>query len=156
MRTELESPMINHHLAALIAVATVLSLGHTVDHAIRDDLPWPSAALIAFVLVNLVLYGAVGTGLYRYVKGTVGPRFWAIFAFAGVLFGWAAHLSPFTEQPPSYILSAYNHGLAGWLALGVLLVLMLVMSVAGVYAAYLWRRGVQRSHRDRRSANKEL
>jgi hypothetical protein len=90
------------------------------------------------------------------VKGTVGPRFWTIVAFAGVLFGWAAHLSPFTEQPPSYILSAYNHRLAGWVALGVLLVLMLVMSVAGVYAAYLWRREVQRSHRDLRNANKSV
>ena len=57
-----------------------------------------------------------------------------------MLFGWAAHLSPFTEQPPSYILSAITQGLAGWVALGVLLALMLVMSVAGVYAAYLWRR----------------
>jgi hypothetical protein len=156
MPTEPKSPTINHHLVALIAVATLLSLGHTADHAVRDDLRWPSAELIAFVLVNLVLYGAIGTGLYLYVKGTVGPRFWTIVAFAGVLFGWAAHLSPFTGQPPAYILSAYNHGLAGWVALGVLVVLMLVMSGAGVYAAYLWRRGVQRSHRGRRSANQKL
>jgi hypothetical protein len=156
MPTEPKSPMINHRLVALIAVATLLSLGHTADHAVRDDLRWPSAELIAFVIVNLVLYGAIGTGLYLYVKGTVGPRFWTIVAVAGVLFGWAAHLSPFTEQPPAYILSAYHHGLAGWVALGVLWALMLVMSVAGVYAAYLWRRGVQRSHRDLRSANKKL
>ena len=156
MPTEPQSPMINPHLVALIAVATLLSLGHTADHAVRDDLRGTSAELIAFVIVNLVLYGAIGTGFYRYVKGTVGPRFWTIVAFTGVLFGWAAHFSPFTEQPPSYILSAYNHGLAGWVALGVLLALMLVMSVAGVYAAYLWRRGVQRSHLDHRSANKEL
>jgi hypothetical protein len=156
MPTEPKSPMINHHLFALIAVGTLLSLGHTVDHAVRDDLRWPSAELIAFVIVNLVLYGAIGTGLYLYVKGKVGPRFWTVFAFAGVLFGWAAHLSPFTEQPPSHILSAYNHGLAGWVALGVLLALMLVMSVTGVYAAYLWRRGVQLSNLDLRGANKEL
>ena len=143
MPTEPKNQIINHNLVALIAVGTLLSLGHTADHAIRDDLRWPSAELIAFVIVSLVLYGAIGTGLYLYLKGKVGPRFWTIFAFAGVLFGWAAHFSPFTEQPPSYILSAYNHGLAGWVALGVLLALMLVMGVAGVYAAYLWRRGVQ-------------
>jgi hypothetical protein len=41
-------------------------------------------------------------------------------------------------------------------ALGVLVALMLVMSVAGVYAAYLWRREVERSNRDLRSANKAL
>ena len=142
MLTEPKSQMINHNLVALIGVGTLLSLGHTADHAIRDDLRWPSAELIAFVIVSLVLFGAIGTGLYLYAKGKVGPRFWTIFAFAGVLFGWAAHFSPFTEQPPSYILSAYNYGLAGWVALGVLLALMLVMGVAGVYAAYLWRRGV--------------
>jgi len=156
MPTEPKSQMINRNLVALIAVGTLLSLGHTADHAIRDDLRWPSAELIAFVIVSLVLYGAIGTGLYLHVKGKVGPRFWTIFAFAGVLFGWAAHFSPFTEQPPSYILSAYNYGLAGWVALGVLLALMLVMGVAGVYAAYLWRRGVQASNLDLRIANKKL
>jgi hypothetical protein len=156
MTTESKGQMMNRKLLTLIAVGTLLSLGHTADHAIRDDLRWPLAELIAFVTVSLVLYGAIGTGLYLYVKGTVGPRFWTIFASAGVLFGWAAHLSPFTEQPPAYILSAYNHGLAGWVALGVLVALMLVMSVAGVYAAYVWRRRVQRGNRDLRSANKKL
>jgi hypothetical protein len=156
MPTEPKSHMINHNLVALIAVGTLLSLGHTADHALRDDLRWPSAELLAFVLVNLVLYGAIGTGLSLYVKGKVGPRFWTLFACAGVLFGWAAHFSPFTDQPPASTLSAYNHGLAGWVALGVLLALMLVMSVAGVYAAYLWRRGVQGSTPDRRIANNKL
>ncbi|HEX9145488.1 MAG TPA: hypothetical protein VGA09_14540 [Candidatus Binatia bacterium] len=98
------------------------------------------------MIVSLVLYSAIGTGLYLYAKGKVGPRFWTIFAFAGLLFAWAAHFSPFTEQPPSYILRAYNYGLAGWVALGVLAALMLVMGVFGVYAAYLWRRGVQASN----------
>jgi hypothetical protein len=148
--------MMNRKLLTLIAVGTLLSLGHTADHAIRDDGRWPSPAPIGFVIVSLVLYGAIGTGLYLSAKGTVGPRFWAIVAVAGLLFGWAAHFSPFTEHPPSYILSSYDHGLTGWVARGVLLALMLVMSVAGVYAADLWRRAVQRSHRDLRSANQEL
>jgi hypothetical protein len=138
--------MMNRKLFTLIAVGTLLSLAHTADHAIRDDLHWLSPELIAFVIVSLVLYSAIGTGLYLYAKGKVGPRFWTIFAFAGLLFAWAAHFSPFTEQPPSYILRAYNYGLAGWVALGVLAALMLVMGVFGVYAAYLWRRGVQPSN----------
>jgi hypothetical protein len=61
-------------------------------------------------------------------------------AAAGLLFGWAAHVSPVTEQPPSSILRAYNNALAGWGALGVLVALMLVMGVVGGYAAYQWRR----------------
>jgi hypothetical protein len=156
MTTESKGHMMNRKLLTLIAVGTLLSFGHTADHAIRDDLRWPSPALIGLVIVSLVLYSAIGTGLYLSAKGKVGPRFWTIVAVAGLLFGWAAHFSPFTEQPPSYILSAYNYGLTGWVALGVLLALMLVMGVAGVYAAYLWRREVQRSHRDLRSANKAL
>ena len=142
MATEFKGQMMNRKPFTLIVVGTLLSLGHTADHAIRDDLRWLSPELIAFVIVSLVLYSAIGTGLYLYAKGKVGPRFWTIFAFAGLLFGWAGHFSPFTEQPPSYILRAYNYGFAGWVALGVLVALMLVMGVFGVYAAYLWRRGV--------------
>jgi hypothetical protein len=130
--------MINQKLVALIAAGTVLSLGHTADHVIRDNLRWPSTELFALVVVSAVLYGGISAGLFLYAKGKVGPRFWTIFAFAGVLFGWAAHFSPFTEQPPSLILRAYNYGLAGWIAVGVLSALMLVMGLAGVYAAYLW------------------
>jgi hypothetical protein len=135
--------MISRKLVALIAAGALLFFAHTADHAIRDNLRWPSTELFIFAIVSLVVYGAIGAGLYLYAKGRVGPRFWAIFAFAGVLLGWAGHFSPFTEQPPSYILSAYGYGFAGWLALGVLLGLMLVMGIAAVYAAYLWWRSNQ-------------
>jgi hypothetical protein len=132
--------MVNTKLVGLIAAATLLSLAHTADHMMRDDLRWPSLELLAFAIVSLVLYGAIGVSLYLYVKSKLGPRFWTLFAFAGVLFGWVAHFSPFTEQPPSFILHAYDYGLAGWLAVGVLSALMLVMGITGVYAAYLWGR----------------
>ncbi len=134
--------MVDRKLVALIAAGTLLSLGHNADHVIRDDLHWPSTELLVFVIVGLLLYGAIGVSLYLYVKGKVGPRFWTFFAFAGVPFGSAAHFSPFTGQPPSFILRAYSYAPAGWLAVGVLSALMLVMAAAGVYAAYLWRYGV--------------
>jgi len=130
--------MINQKLVALISAGTLLSLVHTADHVIRDNLRWPSTEFFALVVLSVVLYGGISASLFLYAKGKVGPRFWTVFAFAGVLFGWAAHFSPFTEQPPSFILQAYNYGLAGWTAVGVLSALMLVMGVAGVYAAYLW------------------
>lgn len=135
--------MVNRKLIALIATGTLLSLGHTADHVIRDDLRWPSTELLVFVIFSLILYGAIGVCLYLYVKGKVGPRFWTFFAFSGVLLGWAAHFSPFSEQSPSFILRTYDYGLAGWVAVGVLSALMLVMMVAGVYAAYLWRHAVR-------------
>ncbi len=137
--------MINQKLVALIAAGSLLSLGHTADHVIRDGLRWPSTELFALVIASVVLYGAIGVGLFLYVKGKVGPRFWTVFAFAGVLFGWAGHFSSFTEQPPSFILRAYNYSLAGWVAVGVLSALMLVMGAVGVYAAYLWGRAVEAS-----------
>lgn len=128
--------MVNTRLVSLIAAATLLSLGHNADHMMRDELRWPSSQLVAFAIVSVVLYGAIGASLYLYAKGKLGPRFWT-------LFGWAGHFSPFTEQPPSFILRAYGYGLAGWVAVGVLSALMLVMGITGVYAAYLWGRRVQ-------------
>ena len=136
--------MTNNKLLALIGVATLLSAAHMVDHAIRDELSrWPPGDLAVFAIVTVVLYGAIAAGIYLYVKGTVGPRFWAVFSFLGVLLGWASHFSPFTDQPVSYILNAYNYGLAGWLAVGVLVALMLALAATGVYAAVLWRSKVR-------------
>ena len=141
--------MTDRALVRPIAIATLLSLGHTADHVIRDNLRWPSAELGAFVGVSLVIYGAIGLGLYLYVRGKVRPRFWTVFAIAALLFGWVAHFSPFTDQPPSYILGSYNYSLGGWVALGVLVALMLVMALAGAYAAYLWRREIAAARRKR-------
>ena len=98
-------------LVALIAAGTLLFLGHTVDHAIRDELRWVSPELLVFALIDLVVFGAIGASLYLYRKGKVGPRFWAVLAFTGVVLGWAGHFSPFTAQGPSYILGAYGYGL---------------------------------------------
>ena len=112
--------MINQKLVALILAGTLLSLVHTADHVIRDNLRWPSTELVVLGVVSIVLYGVIGTGLFLYTQGKMGPRFWTLVAFAGLLFGWAAHFSPFTEQPPSLILRAYHYGLAGWIAVGVL------------------------------------
>jgi len=65
----------NRKLVALIAAATFLSLGYTADHLLRDDLRWPSTEFLVFVLVSLLLYGAIGVSLSLYVKGKGGPRF---------------------------------------------------------------------------------
>jgi hypothetical protein len=64
-----------------------------------------------------VIYVVGGGGLYLYVKGTIGPRFWAIVGGIGVVLGWLGHFSPFTDQPPRYILGAYASSAAGWFAL---------------------------------------
>jgi hypothetical protein len=91
-----------------------------------------------------VIYVVGGGGLYLYVKGTIGPRFWAIVGGIGVVLGWLGHFSPFTDQPPRYILGAYASSAAGWFALAWLIMLMLVLIVATVYATHLSIRASSR------------
>ena len=131
-------------LMTLVVLATIFSLGHTADHVARDGLRWPlTLESVPFIIISLVIYAIIGFGLYLYLKNKVGPRFWAIVAGIGVAFGWLAHFSPFTNQPPQYILRAYESAAAGWLALGCLVALMLVLIIAAIYAGYLWARSSQ-------------
>jgi hypothetical protein len=131
----------DRRLVTLVGLAAVLSLGHTADHVARGDLPWPpTAASLPFILTTLALYGGVGWGLSLYVQHKVGPRFWALVAGLGVVVGWLAHFSPWTEQPPRSIVAAYPSAAAGWLALGCLVALMLVLLLTATYAGALWMR----------------
>jgi hypothetical protein len=133
--------MRDKRLTALIVLATIFSLGHTTDHVLRGDLRWPfTADSVAFIVISLTVYTLIALGLYFYWKNKVGPGFWAVFASVGALFGWFAHFSPFTDQPPRYIFDSYASASAGWLALLSLIALMLVLIVAAVYASYLWAR----------------
>jgi hypothetical protein len=100
---------------------------------------------VPFVVVSLVIYGVLGTGLFLYTKNKVGPRFWTIISVLGLGFGWLSHFSPYTDQNTKVIQDAYQSALAGWLALTCLVTLMLVLIVGAVYAGYQWmcetRRG---------------
>jgi len=121
------------------------NLGHTADHIARGDLTWPlTAPSLPSVIITLAIYAVLGFGLYFYVTNKVGPGFWAIAAGIGVLFGWLAHFSPFTDQTPQYICSAYKTPGIGWLALLWLVALMISLIVAGLYAEYLWARQPKR------------
>jgi len=132
-------------LLALIILVTILSLGHTADHIARGDLSWPlSVSSLPSVIITVAIYAVLGFGLYFYLTNKVGPGFWAIAAGIGVLFGWLAHFSPFTDQTPQYICSAYKTPAIGWLALIWLVALMISLIVAGLYAEYLWARQPQR------------
>jgi hypothetical protein len=141
----------DRRLIALVGVVAALATAHNVDHVARGDVPWPpTAGSIAFVAVTLVIYGLIGVGLALYRRGSVGPRFWAIAAGAGAVFGWLGHFSPFTDQPPAHILGAYRSPVAGWLAVVTLVLLMVTLMVATAYAGYLW--GLERRHPTRSSA----
>ena len=125
--------MADKRLITLILLAAVLYLGHAADHMARGDIRWPlGVESLPFILVSVAIYALIGFGLYFYRKNKIGPRFWAIFAALGAAFGWLGHLSPFTEQPPSYIFGAYQSAWAGWLAFGCLGALMLTLIAAAV------------------------
>jgi hypothetical protein len=134
---------VSKSLVGLVLLATVLSLGHTIDHIARGDLGWPlGLQSLPFIVVTLAIYGTIGGGLYLYLSGKVGALFWAIIGALGIALGWLAHFSPFTDQPLRYIFGSYRSQAAGWLALGCLVALMIVMAFAAVHAVLLWRRGL--------------
>jgi hypothetical protein len=61
----------------------------------------------------VVTYGVLGLGLVLYRTQRVGPRFWTMVGLVGLAFGWLAHFSPFTDQPPAVILAAHPSRWAG-------------------------------------------
>ena len=89
-------------LATLVSLIATLNALHAVDHIIRGDIHWPldGPSGEAFVLITVVTYGVLGLGLVLYRTHRVGPRFWTMVGLVGLAFGWLAHFSPFTDQPP--------------------------------------------------------
>jgi hypothetical protein len=131
-------------LTTLVNVIATLNALHAVDHIIRGDVHWPlDGPSVAFVLITVVTYGVLGLGLVLYRTQRVGPRFWVLVGLMGLAFGWLAHFSPFTDQPPAVILAAYTSRWVGGFALACLLALMLVVLSVTVYAGWLWRTTAQ-------------
>lgn len=118
----------------LLALLTVFVTAHNVDHVIRDGVSLP------LIVVVGVIYALVAAVFYLLLANKVGVRFFTIGSVAGFAFGWFAHLSPYTVQPPAVILAAYRSPLAGWLALSALLGIMLTLAAIAVYSSYRWSR----------------
>lgn len=128
-------------LSILAALILVLVVGHDVDHLVRGDYRFETFADgVPVVAVTLVKYAALGFGLFLYVKGRLGPGFWAIAAGIGVVLAWLAHFSPFSEQTPQFIYRAYESPVAGTLAVAWLAALGLALLATTLYALVLWAR----------------
>jgi len=135
------TPAADRRLVVLVVLVAILALGHIADHVARGDLHWPlTAQSLPLLLFTFAIVAIIGLGLALYLTGKVGPLFWAVIGGIGVAVGWLGHFSPFTGQPPRYILHAYGSAAMGWLALGWLMALMLVLIIATIYAGYLWAR----------------
>ena|SRR5215467_11356561 len=133
--------MADRRLVVIVILTALLSLGHTADHICRGDVRFSlTIESVLTIIFNVAIYAAIGIGLYLYLKRRIGPLFWAFFAGAGLGALWLGHLSPFTDQPPQYILRAYDSAAAGWLALACLFALALALIAGALYAEYLWAR----------------
>ena len=79
-------------LLVLAVIATLFSIGHHIDHIVRGNhVGWPLIPQITPFTVSLGFYPVIALGFYLYIRGRVGPRFWAILSILGVLFVGLLH-----------------------------------------------------------------
>ena len=133
--------MHDHRFIKLLGVIALLNVLHLIDHILRGDFHWPiDEQSVGFMFVATVILGGMALGVLLYRAGLVGPRFWTIVGMLGLGLGWLSHFSPMTDQPLSVIYQGYAAPWAGAMAIGSLLLLMLSVFGATVYAGYLWTR----------------
>ena len=126
-------------LLVLAVIATLFSIGHHIDHIVRGNhVGWPLIPQITPFTVSLGFYPVIALGFYLYIRGRVGPGFWAILSLLGVLFVGLLHFGPLAVEPPKDILAAYSNPVTGWLAFGWLLVFLIVLVVTTTYSCRLW------------------
>lgn len=133
--------MPDHRLIQLLAAIAILNALHLVDHIFRGDFHWPiDEQSIGFLVVATVILGGMGVGVLLYRAGRVGARFWTIVGLLGFGLGWFSHFSPMIDQPLSVIYQGYTDPWAGVLAIICLVLLMMCILGATVFAGYLWKQ----------------
>ena len=133
--------MPDHRFIKLLGVIALLNVLHLIDHILRGDFHWPlDEQSVGFMVVATVILGGMALGVLLYRAGLVGPRFWTIVGMLGLGLGWLSHFSPMTDQPLSVIYHGYTAPLAGVMAIGCLLLLMLSVFGATTFAGFLWMR----------------
>lgn len=131
--------MLYKWLVALAVLATLLGIGHHIDHIVRGNhVGWPLTETVTPFTFSLGFYLPVLTGLYLSRMDKVGPRFWAIVAGFGILFVGLTHFGPVAVEPPSDIINQYELPVIGWAAFGLLVAFLAVLAFAVLYAAYLY------------------
>lgn len=137
-------PRSSDTLEQLILAIAVLNGLHALDHVVRGDFHWPiDEQSIGFIVVIAAISLVLGLGLIGYRRRVIGPRFWAVIGLGGLSFGWLSHFSPFTDQPLSAIFHAYHSVLAGGVAVGILVVLMMTVLLATIQALVRWGTSVR-------------
>jgi hypothetical protein len=133
--------MQNRILYALIFLATFMSLGHHIDHAIRgNNVGWPLTEHVTPFTYSLGIYPLILLGLYLYVSGRVGEGYWAILSGSGALFVAWIHFGPAAVEPPADIINLYEPQIVGWLAFAWLVVFVMVLVGTCLYELRSWLR----------------
>jgi hypothetical protein len=126
-------------LYLLTYLAAGMSLGHHLDHLIRQNaVGWPVANEVNAFTMSLVIYPIIVAGLLAYRAGRVGPGFWALVSGGGAIFVSAVHFGPAAVEPPELILGHYDSPILGWLAFAWLAVFVTVLAVTSLYETRVW------------------
>ena len=125
----------------LVVLATLMSIGHHVDHIIRGNhVGWPLTAHLTPFTYSLGVYPLILLGLYLYRSKRVGPGYWPLLSGAGALFVAAIHFGPTAVESPSDIIALYEPRIIGWLAFAWLVIFVAVLVVNSLYEGYAWYR----------------
>jgi hypothetical protein len=140
----------NTYVVRLAALATLLSVGHHIDHIFRGNhVGWPLSGEVTPFTYSFGFYPIILLGFSLYRTNRIGPWFWAITAGPGALFVGLTHFGPFALEPASDIIPLYRSAVFGWAAFGWLITFVVVLIVLALYATYL-EMTVQQSRKVRR------
>lgn len=130
----------------LIYLATVLSLGHHVDHVVRGNhVGWPLMEEVTPFTYSLGVYPLILLGLCLSLTTRGGAWYWALLSGPGAVFLAAIHLGPVAVEPPVHIVEEYSNPVMGWAAFAWMLTLIAALVVMFVYETHLWRRQREQS-----------
>ena len=134
-------PQRDRLLFGLIALATLFSLGHHLDHIIRGNhVGWPLTSEVTPFTYSLGVYPLILLGLRLYRSGRVGPGYWALLSGGGALFVAAIHIGPTAVEPPAEIITPYASPVVGWLAFAWLVLFVVVLVGNCLYDTRAWFR----------------
>ena len=134
-----ERTPVDARLLALVGLATLLSVGHHVDHLIRGNhVGWPVTGDVNAFTLSLAVYPVIVAGVVLTVRDRAGARYWFGVAAAGLGLLGAIHLGPWAIEPPGDIVDPYAPSPLGYLAFVWLLGLLVVLCLTVLAAAASW------------------
>ena len=133
--------MTTRRARTLIHLATLLSLGHHLDHVLRGNhTGWPLTDQVTPFTYSVVVYPLIAPGLVLSRSGRVGSGSWAVLSGSGTVFLLAVHAGPTAVEPPGDIVGLYSSPLLGWSAFAWLLALVVTLAASFSLELRQWRR----------------